>query len=346
MDITVIVTTLNRSKNLKALLDSMLSQDFPKSSFEIIIVDNGSIDDTRKVCNSYVSRFPNFTYLYDERPGQIVGWHRGLEISQGEVCCFIDDDVCPQPNWLLGVSDAYRDKEVGLATGPITLDFEKPPPDWINCMLIGEPGAQTLPAFGLLDCGKSVREIPGNFVWGTNFTVRKSCLYEVKGFHPCAMPAHLLKFHGDGEIYVGKSIDKMGRKVLYHPDISVVHNISTARLSLKSIKSKFITTGVTRSFSLLRELKGPYDLPSYGEFNEMTLRYFTKPADAPKELIQTIQEGLTYGVSHHLKNFIEDENFRNWVLHDNYLDLARCYVHHELMSKPTGSGPIDWRSGL
>ena len=346
MDISVIVTTLNRAASLKALLDSMLLQEYPKSLFEIIIADNGSIDKTREISNSYMARFPNFNYLYDERPGQVVGWHRGLELSQGEVCCFIDDDVCPDPSWLSGVSEAYLNLEVGLATGPITLAYEKPPPDWVDYMLIGEPGAQTLPVFGLLDCGKSVREIPGNFVWGTNFTVRKSCLYEVKGFHPCAMPAHLLKFHGDGEIHVGRSIEKLGRKVLYHPSISVVHNIKATRLSLESIKSKFITSGFTRSFTLLRELHEPYDLPSYDVFNEMTLRYFADPSQTPKNLIQTVQEGLTYGVTQHLKNFVEDEIFREWVLHDNYLDLTKCYVHPELKPESNASDPIDWRSGL
>jgi glycosyltransferase involved in cell wall biosynthesis len=346
MDISVIVTTFNRADNLQALLNSMLKQEFPKSSFEVIIADNGSLDYTKEVSNGFMSKFENFTYLYDERPGQIVGWHRGLEISQGDVCCFIDDDVCPDPGWLLGVNDAYRDVEVGLATGPIALAYEKPPPDWINCMLIGEPGAQTLPLFGLLDCGGSIREIPGNFVWGTNFTVRKSCLYEVGGFHPCAMPAHLLKFHGDGEIHVGRSIEKLGRKVLYHPEISVVHNISAGRLSLKSIKSKFITTGVTRSFALLRELNGPYDLPSNDDFDEMALRYFANLADAPKNLIKTTKDGLIYGVSEHLKNFNEDKIFRDWVLQDNYLDIKKCYVHHELVSKSSVTDLIDWRSGL
>ena len=345
MDISVIITTVNRANYLRKGLDSLVSQDFPSASFEIIVLDNGSIDDTRKVCESYISKFQNFTYLYDSRPGQLVGWHRGLEISQGAVCCFIDDDVAPDPTWLVGVNDAYSSEEVGLATGPIKLFYEKPPPDWINYMKIGEPGKQTLPAFGLLDCGTVIKEIPGNFVWGTNFTVRKSCLYDVCGFHPCAMPAHLLKFYGDGEVHVGKSIQEMGKKVLYHPSISVVHSISEARLSLRSIKSKFITTGCTRSFALLRQLNGPYDLPSSEEFFNMALRYFPNPNGTPKELIEAIQDGLEQGVTQHLKSFVEDENFRKWVLHDNYLNLDQCYVHPELAGEIISSNLLDWRSG-
>ena len=343
MDISIVITTVNRANNLMKLLKSLLLQDFPGASFEVIIVDNGSTDETKEVCDVFSSKFVNFTYLYDARPGQLIGWHRGLEISYGDLCCFIDDDVCPDPSWLLGVNDAYLDTEVGLATGPIRLNYEKTPPDWIDYMIIGEPGSQTLPAFGLLDCGTSIKEIPGNFVWGTNFTVRKSCLYEVKGFHPGAMPGHLLKFYGDAEVYVGRSIQNMGRKVLYHPSISVIHNISEDRLSLRSIKSKFMTTGYSRSFALLRQLNKPYDLPSDEEFFDMALRYFPNPNETPKELIQTLQNGIEYGVTHHLKSFIEDKNFRKWVLRDNYINLDECYTHPELTDELV-TNPIDWRS--
>ena len=40
------------------------------------------------------------------------------------------------------------------------------------------------------------------------------------------------------------------------------------------------------------------------------------------------------------------EIFREWVLHDNYLDLTKCYVHPELKPESNASDPIDWRSGL
>ena len=159
------------------------------------------------------------------------------------------------------------------------------------------------------------------------------------------MPAHLLKFYGDGEVHVGKSIQQMGKKVLYHPSVSVVHRIPESRLTLRSIKSKFITTGFTRSFALLRQLNKPYDLPGSEEFLEMAMRYLPSPDEAPNDLIKTIQNSLEQGVTQHLKKFEEDENFRKWVLHDNYLQLDECYVHPELVGKPVSDGVVDWRSG-
>ena len=75
----------------------------------------------------------------------------------------------------------------------------------------------------------------------------------------------------------------------------------------------------------------------------MSLRYFPSPDKTPKELIQTLQNGLEYGVAHHLKSFIEDKNFRKWVLRDNYINLGECYNHPELIEEIISS-PTDWRS--
>ena len=46
MDISIVITTVNRANNLMKLLESLLLQDFPGASFEVIIVDNASIDGT------------------------------------------------------------------------------------------------------------------------------------------------------------------------------------------------------------------------------------------------------------------------------------------------------------
>jgi len=345
MEITVTITTVNRANSLARTLQALTAQIFPVDSFEVIVADNGSTDHTKEICDSFAYKFKNFTYIYDKRPGQLVGWHRALEILQGEICCFIDDDVSPDVTWLAAIKDVYQDSSVGLATGPIKLEYKTEPPDWIRFMVIGEPGGQTLPAFGLLDCGLNIREIPGNLVWGTNFTVRKSTLKSVNGFHPCAMPGYLLKFYGDGEIHVGRSVDALGHKVLYHPGISVVHHIPPQRLTFKSVESKFFTSGCVRSFTQLRQLGKPYDLPREEEFRGMALRYLPDPDRTPKELIQVVQNGLAAGIFSHLESFIGDANFREWVLHDNYLDLNKCYIHPELLSANYKKNMTDWRSG-
>lgn len=346
MDISVSITTCNRAASLSRTLEALLAQDYPAGDFEIIVADNGSVDNTKEVCDTFAQKFKNFTYIFDNRPGQLVGWHLTAAIMSGEINCFIDDDVRPKATWLAALKDVYEDDRVGLATGPINLNYEEDPPDWVDPMTLGEPGAMTLPVFGLLDCGEAIREISGNFVWGTNFTIRKSCLQEAQGFHPCAMPRHLLHFYGDGEVHVGRFVDNAGHKVLYHPDAGVEHDIPKTRFTLASLKAKFLTNGYARSFQTLRETGEAYDMPSEHEIRVMALRYFRDPEFAPSEILALIMEGINEGLSTHLDHFNNDPDFRRWVLHENFLDLESCYQHPDLQPLDDGAGTAkDWREG-
>ncbi len=346
MEISIAITSCNRATSLARTLEALAVQDFPPGDFEVIVADNGSTDDTRDVCGAYGKKIDNFTYIYDNRPGQLVGWHRSLNIMQGEVACFIDDDVRPAITWLSSLKEVYDNESVGLATGPIRLNYEVNPPDWIAHLTLGEPGALTLPAFGLLDCGEEICEIPGNFVWGTNFTVRKKLVHAAGGFHPCAMPGRLLHFHGDGEIHVGRWVDNAGHRVIYHPGASVDHDIPRTRLSLKSLKSKFVTNGFTRSFQTIREMGSTNDPPDEREIRVMALRYFRDPELAPVKILSLIEEGIREGLATHIHHFQNDPAFKEWVLRDNYLDLDACYVHPDLTPVDEKDNAVkDWREG-
>lgn len=346
MDFSVTIVTLNRADRLARGLRALAEQDFPKNNFEVIIADNGSTDETKAVADDFAAAFPNFRYLFDDRPGQMVGWHRALAEATGDITCFIDDDAEPAPGWLSGLADAYTNAAVGMATGPIDLVLEAEPPDWLDHLKLGEPGSQTLPFLGLLDCGDEVREVPGNFVWGTNFSVRRHLLIEVGGFHPCAMPASLLHFHGDGEIHVGREVSDRGHKVLYHPEAGVKHHIPAARLSLEAVSTKYRTTAYTRGFQTLRSTGEAYVMPGEEELDGMVHRYFREPDAAPAELHAAIMAGLRDGFRRHLDAFTGDPHFRDWVLRENYLDLDSCYVHPTFEQYRASAGDqTDWRQG-
>jgi len=344
LDFSITITTCNRADSLRSGLDALALQTYPLEKVEIIVADNGSTDHTKDVADSFAGRFPNFRYIYDARPGQMVGWHRALPVAAGEVTCFIDDDVRPAPGWLSALAACYRDPRVGLATGPIRLAYDADPPDWIASMILGEPGRQTLPFLGGLDCGPSPRDIPGNFVWGTNFSVRRSVLVEVGGFHPCAMPWDLIRFYADGEIHVGRTAEQRGHLIVYHPQAAVEHHIPTARLTLDAVTRKFTTTGCARSYQTLRASGQTYPAPSADEIRAIARRYFRDPDTAPPALVEAVEIGLDQGMSQHRAAFINDPFFRDWVMRNNYLDLDAAYVHPDLSSRGDAKAS-DWRSG-
>jgi len=124
VDFTVTIVTRNRAESLKECLRSLKAQSYSSDRYEVIVVNNGSTDHTRDVVEDMAGGFSHFQYLYDVRPGQLVGWHRALQVAQGSIACFIDDDVRPERTWLAALATNYEDPNVGLATGPIGLEFE------------------------------------------------------------------------------------------------------------------------------------------------------------------------------------------------------------------------------
>ena len=344
MKFTVSITTSNRAVSLARTLAAIQAQDYDAGSYQVIVADNGSTDDTKSVCDQAAPRFSDFHYLFDARPGQLVGWHLALAQASGDITCFIDDDVCPDPAWLGALADIFAAEDVGLATGPIRLVFETPPPDWLDAMSLGEPGGRTLPFLGALDAGPDIRDIPGNMVWGSNFAVRRSVLVAVGGFHPGAMPASLFRFYGDGEIHVGRAAAAAGYKARYHPDAGVAHHIPAQRLSLAAVYAKFVTAGCARAFQTLRESGEAFPPPADAEIAAIAARYFRDPSTAPRELAARVEKGLKDGMTAQLDGFENDAEFRKWVLMDNYLDIDRCYAHPDLLAYHPG-GAVDWRSG-
>ena len=341
------IVTRNRADSLKESLRSLTTQSYPPDRYEVIVADNGSTDRTRDVAEGMAGDFRNFRYLYDPQPGQLVGWHRALQVAKGSIACFIDDDVRPETTWLAGLASSYEDSNVGLATGPISLEFEADRPRWLDHMELGDRGGMTLPFLGLLDCGSTAREIPSNFVWGSNFSARRSLIMKVGGFHPGAMPGDLLHFYGDGEIYVGRAIAVAGNMAAYHPGASVRHIIPPERLTLAAVTKKFETTGYARSFQTLRQSGAEYTNPTDDEIVNIARRYFRDWGGAPDDLKQAVIDGLATGIRNHLHHFIDDPDFRRWVLRDNYLDLDQCYDHPALIAYQVASdrSEKDWRAG-
>lgn len=344
MFLSVVISTAGRPESLGESLAALAVQSFDRDAYQVIVGENGGADAARGICAAVAGRFSDFHYLHDARPGQLVGWHRALEHVRGEVACFIDDDVRPRPGWLAAIDDAFADPGVGLLTGPIQGAFEADPPDWLDHLRLGEKGAETHPSLGLLDFGDRVREIPANFVWGSNFIVRRDALLDAGGFHPCAMPAHLLKFLGDGEIAPARAVAAAGGKVLYHPGAAVDHWIPAWRMDLKALEGRFQVAGIARSFQYLRQIRAPYELPSEPELAEIANKYLRDPQAAPADLRGAIAAGLEAGIRLHLESFIADAAFREWVLRENYLDLDACHTHADLLvAAADDSRHPDWR---
>lgn len=104
---SVIVPTYNRSNEISELLNSLVNQTLDASLFEIIIVDDGSTDNTEPVvANVKLNTSFNVTFLKQDHKGPGEARNYGMKEAKGEYLLFIDSDCIADENWLT----AYKNR--------------------------------------------------------------------------------------------------------------------------------------------------------------------------------------------------------------------------------------------
>lgn len=249
---SVIIPTINRSSLLEKTLDSITRQTLANKHYEVIVVDNGSIDSTANVCERYMSKLPGFRRIFDSRPGLHVGRHIGLNNAKGNILVYGDDDIEAFPTWLEGIYESFLEPEIVLVGGKIIPKYETVPPQFLTDLWTNNGQGKMLSWLSLLNCGDKVRTISPYLVWGCNFSIRKNVLLEIGGFHPDGMPQELIKYRGDGETTISREIERLGYKVIYNPMASVHHWVPKERMTEEYFKRRAFNQGISGSYTQLR----------------------------------------------------------------------------------------------
>ena len=115
MKISIIVPCYNAQKYLPACLDSLIAQRM--EDFEVILIDDGSKDDTAEIAAAYVQRDARFSLIRQENAGVSAARNTGLDAARGEWILFVDaDDLLPPEalDNLLSCADEKTDMVVSL----------------------------------------------------------------------------------------------------------------------------------------------------------------------------------------------------------------------------------------
>ncbi|MCR4787646.1 MAG: glycosyltransferase family 2 protein [Lachnospiraceae bacterium] len=88
--ISVIVPVYNKEQYLEKCLDSLLAQTYPNK--EIVIADDGSTDESGKICDRYAALHDEIKVIHKENGGLISAWKAGFFASTGEYVTFVDSD--------------------------------------------------------------------------------------------------------------------------------------------------------------------------------------------------------------------------------------------------------------
>jgi glycosyltransferase involved in cell wall biosynthesis len=169
--VSVIIPTHNRAHYICEAIDSALAQTY--QNVEIVVVDDGSTDDTRAVLKDYEDKIH---YYYQENQGVSAALNFGIEMSSGQYLAFLDDDDIWFPK-MLEVQVAYLEvhPDVGMVHADMLIMEEGS----------GDPRPRKRGLSRPIPSGYVFTElIQGNFIMGSTMVVRRSCLDKVGLFDP------------------------------------------------------------------------------------------------------------------------------------------------------------------
>lgn len=327
IEVSVVIPTRNRSALLARVLESLTMQ-LEAPPFEIIVIDNGSSDETATVCRNALTELPNIEVLYDARPGLHIGRNLALEAAKGGVLLYCDDDVKVSSTWIKAMAEAFEDEGVGIATGPCVPDYESRPPVWVPDLKVPVLGGWYIAEFSLLDLGDRSMRIDPSLVFGCNFAARRRLIQSVGGFHPDALPRNLLRFRGDGETAVAEAISRVGFDAVYAADAVVEHRVPTGRMTMDYIEHRNYAEGVTASYRSIR-----YTNRSLNRFASHlhALRTRTVSLKTRSEIVRRRSRAQVAGYLWHQAQVRSDPALLDWVRRNSYLgpngDLSQ--MHHD-----------------
>ncbi len=237
--ISAVICTRNRSAYLKRCLEALGQQTLAKRQYEVIIVDNGSSDDTSNVAGDFCRTHPNFRYVEESRAGLSIARNTGIAASEAPIVAFTDDDAVPTETWLEQLLGGFATlpETVGIVGGDVTPVWEAERPEWLSDFLLRPLSAglkwSTVPRF--MRGGEWLIEV--------NSAYRKSALQQVGCFPERLGRVGDLLLSGDGAVNL--LIQRAGYLLYYDPDIQVSHYIPPSRLTKDWFRRRSFWQGVS-----------------------------------------------------------------------------------------------------
>jgi glycosyltransferase involved in cell wall biosynthesis len=189
--ISVVVPTRNRAALLDRLLESFQTISYPE--WEIIVVDDGSIDRSASVAHHHASRGLPVRYIYQHWCKMGAARNRGIDAARADIIAFTDDDCTVTPNWLEAIARSFADHPEAL----------------------GVQGKTVTDHAAVTPFTRQVEQLAGGQPYRTcNIAYRRDALVAVGGFDP-----NLIR--GE-DVTIGMRVLEHG-PILFSPDAVVCH---------------------------------------------------------------------------------------------------------------------------
>jgi len=210
--ISVVVAVRNEMQYIRECMESLFSQDY--EDYEIIVVDGMSDDGTYEFLKELQEK-KDFKLLRNEKKNAAVGRNIGIDNAKGEAIAFIDGDAVAAGNWLSEMKETMERSGASGVGGPDLLPEDSGYKAWAIGMVMTSPlarGGRLNPStqHSLMGRERYVDHIPT-----CNLCLRREVIDKVGKFDE--------GFVKGQDLELNYRIRKAGYKLLYSPEIRVVH---------------------------------------------------------------------------------------------------------------------------
>lgn len=238
---TIAICAYNRGHILNLPIESSANQTISSENYEILIIDNNSVDNTKDIVAEYQKKYLNLRYVLETKQGLCFARNCAIENAKGDYIIYIDDDSSINNDYLENLDKILlqNNKDIGAIGGIIEVCWLEPPPIWYEKGLNG--------FFGELNHGNTQKliEYP-EILNGSNMVFSVDLLKKLGGFNTkIGRMGKKLLAYDDAEMVL-RINKKMGLKILYDPSLKVKHCISAKNLSVKFIKNRAFWNGCSQ----------------------------------------------------------------------------------------------------
>jgi glycosyltransferase involved in cell wall biosynthesis len=223
--ISIIICTRNRASEVSECLEALAPQSKLFDDVEVLVIDNGSTDNTKEVVSMVAGREnAHIRYVYEGVPGLCQARNTGAREANGEYLAYIDDDERIGPDWILKIKQFFSQNHYDSVGGKVAVTIEGEPP-------LPIPGSMMW-FFGQSSLGEVAKVLTyPSHPQGGNFVVKRKAFMDTGGFDTN------LKLYGD-ETEFFRRFSRKGYTMYYDPDILVTQSIPAERLVLTELKQK------------------------------------------------------------------------------------------------------------
>lgn len=241
VSISVCICTFNRAALLERTLRQLATVRVPSGvCYEVVVVDNGSIDATPAVLQALQGTLP-LRPVREERLGLSHARNAAARAARGNLLLWTDDDVLVEPGWVEGYVRAATDFPcVGFYGGPVDPWFEGEPPAWLR---------QSFPTLGQ---AYAIRDLPpgttelslGSLPYGANFATRAELHSRLSFDLDLGRVGRRGGCLSEESSFLQRALD-LGYTGRWVPESRVAHLIPRERQTLRYLREYFVVAGST-----------------------------------------------------------------------------------------------------